>query len=83
MKSKDVALIGIVVFISIIVSVFASKALFSSSKSQGQTVEVVPAISADFPTPDSKYFNSSSVDPTKTITIGGSPNTNPFSSSSQ
>lgn len=83
MKSKDIALIGVVVFISIIVSVFVSKAVISSPKNRQQSVEVVPAISSTFPSPDSRYFNAKSIDPTQTITIGGSTNTNPFSSNSQ
>lgn len=83
MKQKDVALIIVVVFISVIVSVFVSKAIFASPKNRQQQVEVVQPITADFPQPDSHYFNSSAYDPTQLITIGQNNNTNPFSSSSQ
>jgi hypothetical protein len=83
MKQKDVALIVIIVFISAIVSLFASKAIFASPKNRQQQVEVVQPITADFPQPNSQYFNSQSNDPTQLITIGQSSNTNPFSGSSQ
>lgn len=78
MKQKDIALILIIVFISAIVSVFASKAIFSSGTAKSQQAEVVAPITADFPKPDPNYFNSKSIDPTKTITIQQNTNTDPF-----
>lgn len=78
MKQKDIALILVVVFVSAVVSIVVSKVLFASPKNRQQPVEVVQPITADFPTPDSKYFNAQAVDPTKIIQIGGSSNPNPF-----
>ena len=78
MKQKDLALILVVVFVSALISLFASKALFSS-KSKQQTAEVVQPITTDFPQPDGRYFNSSAFDPSTTITIGQNNNSNPFS----
>ena len=78
MKQKDIALIIIIVFISAIVSVVASKLVFAPPKNRQQSVQVVSAIHPDFPTPDTKYFNDSSIDPTKLITIGNNPNPDPF-----
>ncbi|HXR49802.1 MAG TPA: hypothetical protein VN778_02145 [Verrucomicrobiae bacterium] len=78
MKPKDVALIGVIVFISAIVSWFASSAIFVKPKDRQQQVEVVQQITTDFPQPDTHYFNNSAFDPTKLITIGKNNNTSPF-----
>jgi hypothetical protein len=79
-KQKDLFLIAIVVIVSGAASFVLSKYLFSTPKNRQEKVEVVQPISADFPKPDSKYFNSNSVDPTKNITIGDSQNSKPFNS---
>ncbi|HEX4774345.1 MAG TPA: hypothetical protein VH234_02420 [Candidatus Saccharimonadales bacterium] len=81
MRKKDLALIVVIVFISAVVSLFASKAIFASPKNRQQQVEVVKPITADFPAPDTHYFNPQAFDPTKTITIGQNNNNNPFSGS--
>jgi len=78
MKQKDIALIAIVVLISIVFSLVLSKFLFAPKNHQ-QQVEIVQPISADFPMPDSHYFNDKSIDPTKLITIGNNTNPDPFS----
>jgi len=83
MKQKDIALIIVVTFLSGIISLFASNALFASPKNRQQKVEVVEAISASFPTPSTKYFNSESINPTELIQIGTSQNPNPFNGASQ
>lgn len=82
MKQKDIALIIIIVFISAIISIFVSKALIVPQKNRQQKVEVVGAITSDFPTPDNKYFNQSSVDPTQLIIIGNNSNPQPFNNQS-
>ena len=81
MKQKDIALIAVIVFISAIMSLLVSNVIFASPKNRQQQVEVVQPITSDFPTPDVRYFNAGAFDPAKPITIGGSPNTNPFNSS--
>jgi hypothetical protein len=78
MKQKDIALIGVVVLVSIILSVVISKQVFSSKSKQQQGTQV-EAISTDFQTPSKQYFNGNMFDPSNTITIGQSNNTNPFS----
>lgn len=78
MKQKDIALIAIIVFISAALSFFVSKSLFSNNKPENKQAEVISVITADFPAPDSKYFNAQSVDPTKSITIQQNANTDPF-----
>lgn len=78
MKQKDLALIIVIAFIGAVASLFISKQLFVTPKNREQQVEVVQPISADFEKPDKAYFNSSSIDPTKVITIGQNTNSNPF-----
>lgn len=82
MRQKDIALIAVIVFISAILSLFISKAIFGSPKTKQQSVEVVQPITADFPKPDSRYFNNQAFDPTQVITIDNNTNPNPFNSTS-
>ena len=83
MKSKDIALIAVIVFLSALISFFISNAIFASPKNRQQQVEVVESITTDFPKPDSRYFNTNAFDPTKPISVGQNTNQNPFNSSSQ
>lgn len=83
MKQKDIILIVVVSVISGIISLFVSHALFAPAKTRQQQIEVVGAISSSFSTPDTKYFNSQSVDPTQLIQIGTSNNPNPFKAAGQ
>lgn len=78
MKQKDIAIIIVVVFVSGVLSYFISSALFASPESLETKVEVVEPITADFPEPDERYFNTNSVNPTLTITIGDGQNQQPF-----
>lgn len=79
MKQKDFALILIVAFISAIVSFFVSNKVFVTPANRQQEVPVVESVSPSFQTPDTKYFNSNSIDPTQNIQIGNDNNQNPFS----
>lgn len=81
MKQKDLALIIVIVFVSAVVSLFVSKAIFASPKNRQQQVDVVQPITAGFQQPDSHYFNGSAIDPTQLITIGQNSNPNPFGAS--
>lgn len=78
MKQKDLMLIVFIVGFSAIVSYFISSAVISSPKNRQQKVEVVEKIESDFPALDSKYFNSSAINPTQTIEIQNNSNTKPF-----
>lgn len=79
MKQKDLALIGVVVFVSVVVSVVVSQQIFSKPASRRQQAEVVQPISDSFPEPSERYFNKTSLDPTKVITISPNNNNQPFS----
>lgn len=78
MKQKDIALIAVVVFISVVLSLVVSKFVLVSATNRQQKVQVVEPISSNFPTLDSRYFNAQAVDPTKIITIGSNNNPDPF-----
>jgi len=83
MKQKDIAMIIVIAAVSAIISLVVSRLLFTTPHNQQQRVEVVPAITASFPNPDSRYFNSNSIDPTQLIQIGNNNNTNPFNGTGQ
>jgi hypothetical protein len=79
MKQKDIVLVIVIVFISGVLSIVISNKLFASPKNRQEKVEIVDPITAEFQTPDKKYFNESSIDPTQLIKIGdGNSNTDPF-----
>lgn len=77
MKQKDIAIIVVVVGVSAILAIVASKLVIRPTDKQ-QEVEVVQAITTDFPTPDPRFFNANSIDPTLPIQIGGNTNADPF-----
>ncbi len=78
MKQKDLALIIVVVFISVVVAFFVSNLFIATPESRSQQVEVVAPITDEFVEPDKKYFNEQSVNPTQLIEIGEITNPNPF-----
>ena len=79
MKQKDIAVIGMIVFMSAIISFIISSKVFTGQKGK-LTAETVQPINDNFPPPDTHYFNSTTFDPTELITIGQSDNTDPFNS---
>jgi len=83
MKQKDVALIIVIAFISAAMSFVVSRLIFASPANRQQQVDVVQAINANFPTPDPRYFNSNSIDPTQLIQIGNTTSPNPFNNNAQ
>lgn len=83
MKQKDVALIIVVAFISAIASFLITGKLFVTPENRQQAVEVVDVITTDFKLPDSRYFNSDSIDPTVESQLGASTNQTPFNTTSQ
>lgn len=83
MKQKDIALIAIVVFFSAIFSYFVSNAIFASPDNRQEKVEVVKAITTEFPKPDERFFNDQAFDPTRIIVIGDDVNADPFTSQKQ
>lgn len=74
MKQKDIALIIIVTFVSLVIALFVSNFLFSSTGSNSIEAEKVDSISSSFELPDKKYYNNESVNPTQIIRISGAKN---------
>lgn len=77
MKQKDIVLIVVVAIVAASLSFFVSKKVFSSDADRAVQVKTVEAISTEFKSPDKKYFNDQSINPTKTITIGDNPSQQP------
>ncbi len=82
MKQKDISILLVVVFVSVVLAFFTSKYAISYSSDNTQQVDVVPTISDSFTTPSTQFFNPSSIDPTQLIVIGNANNIQPFNSSS-
>ncbi len=84
MKQKDLVTIIAIVFFSAVFSYIISGKIFVTPTARQQSVEVVPAIPANFPQADSKYFNSQANDPTEPFDVGTNNNTAPpFTASTQ
>ncbi len=81
MKKRDVLAIAFIAIISGTVSLLFSNYFISAPKNRQDKVEVIEAIGLSFRQPDSRYFNSESINPTKIIRIGDSSNPQPFSGS--
>lgn len=84
MKRKDLRLIVMVAVIAAIFSYIISGVVFSSPTKKPVSVPVITPISSNFADVknDSNYksiFNSSALDPTQLIRIGGQTNNSPFS----
>ncbi len=78
MKQKDIALIVLIAGISAVASFVVSNKLFVTPANRQQQVEVVDVIDPSFTTPNNKYFNSNSIDPTQNSQLGTNNNENPF-----
>ncbi|MFO0881876.1 MAG: hypothetical protein U0491_00295 [Candidatus Saccharimonadales bacterium] len=80
MKQKDIVLILVVAFVSGVLSFVLANLLFGGEKSYNLKAPTIDAISADFKQPNTTYFNSNALNPTKNIVIGDSTNNQPFKS---
>lgn len=78
MKQQDVALIIVAGFISAVFSIILANTIFNSSSKRQLTADKIIPITSEFVEPDSKYFNSQSIDPTQIIRIGDGENQTPF-----
>lgn len=78
MKQKDVALILVIIFVSGVFSFVLSNIFISSPEDRKADVEVVEAITPEFPELDKRFFNNEALNPTRNIDIGDSQNPNPF-----
>lgn len=79
MKKKDISLLAIIVIISAVFSFFVSGLIVGDPESDPIEAEVVDAISSDFESPDDRFFNEDSFNPTQLIRVGDEEgNTTPF-----
>lgn len=78
MKQKDIAVIIAIAGFSAVIAFVVANAIFASPKNRQTEVQVVEPISAEFPAPDTRYFNQSSINATQTVEIGGNSNPKPF-----
>ena len=78
MKKSDIAVLILIVGISLIVTYFVGQAILGNTGQKQATVEVTDAISSDVKAPDSSIFNKDAINPTVSIKVSGSNNTQPF-----
>jgi flagellar basal body-associated protein FliL len=78
MKQKDIALLVVIVIVAGVMSLLITQTIFVSKKSRDLTAEKVDPIQAEFKKPDTKVFNSKSINPTQLIKIGDGSNPAPF-----
>ena len=77
MKQKDITIIAVVAIVSAVVAAVVSQVVIRPADKK-QQAEVVQTISPDFQTPDTRFFNEKSINPTLQIQIGDSSNPDPF-----
>lgn len=82
MKQKDIATIIVVAFIAAVTSYFIADRVFVTPENRQQTVEVIDVLSDTFGPPDTRFFNSDSINPTRNTELDGT-NQTPFNGISQ
>lgn len=78
MKQKDIAIIIAVAGFSTVIAFVLANMLLASPKHRQAEVKILDSISSTFPTADKRYYNASSIDPTQTVKIGDTSNSQPF-----
>lgn len=78
MKQKDIAIIIVVAGFSTIIAFVLGNMVFATPANRQAEVKVLDSISSTFPVADDRYFNNAAIDPTQTVQIGNSSNTQPF-----
>lgn len=82
MKQKDIATIIVIAALAGIISFFIANKVFVTSESRQQKAEQVDVISAEVSTPDERFFNANSINPTRDTSLSGT-NDSPFNGTSQ
>ena len=78
MKQKDIAIIIAVAGFSTFIAFVLANTLLASPNNRQAEVKVLDSISSTFPTADKRYYTSTSIDPTQTVQIGNTTNSQPF-----
>lgn len=71
MKKSEIAMIILIASISVIVSFFVAKSIFGDVYEGSAVVKTIKPISPELVEPDSRIFNSKSINPVVTIQIDG------------
>lgn len=71
MKKSDLAMIILIASMSVLVAYFVAKGIVGDVQNQSVKVQVAEPIAADVEEPDAKIFNSSAINPTVEVIIGG------------
>ena len=78
MKKNDIAMLILIVSIAVVASFLVGKTLIGTPANTPVDVDVVQPINGSFSTPDTAIFNSQSINPTPTISIGNANQPSPF-----
>lgn len=78
MKKTDIALLLLIVGISLAAAYFVGKYVMDATGGGVAEVEKVESISADITPPSSSIFNKDAINPTVSISVSGSNNTQPI-----
>lgn len=77
MKKTDIAMIILIASVSVLVAYFVAKGIFGDNANQSVKVKTIDPISSQLVQPDTTVFNSSAINPTVEVTIGGSSSNTP------
>lgn len=83
MKSKDWALIAVIIIVVGVASYFLVNALLPPPNSNLQTIPEASVINASVGTVPTDVFNKSAISPAFPVNIGNTSNSSPFTSSQQ
>ena len=78
MKQKDLALIIVIGFFSLVAGLLLSNLLLNTEQDQKLQTVVVKPITTDFDDEDKPYFGPDATNPTQTIKINENSNEQPF-----
>lgn len=70
MKKTDIAMIVLIASVSILVSFFATRAVFGGAANENVKVKTVEQINADIVEPDPAIFNENAINPAVEVQVG-------------
>jgi hypothetical protein len=82
MKQKDIAVIIVIAALAAGISFFIANKIFVTPKNRQQTAPVVDVINSSMTSPDKRFFNTESINPTRNSGSSGT-NQTPFNGSGQ
>jgi hypothetical protein len=71
MKKSDIAMIILIASVSVLVAYFIAKGILGDVKGQTARVKVAESITTTVEAPDPTTFNSTAINPTIEVIIGG------------